>query len=252
MVEVKDLYVYRIEDELQRDLIESFRYVESKYSNIIRDIVRFNSFSFKKYTLQFMYRTTVDTMNVEIDKEGKFHIETYFGKDKAYNAIFTANYDDSTGRAVFDLKSINTPTGKGFIMVKGNKVGMQRLVSNMYDSIKFIVFCPILTMLRSRYYVDTKGRHYMREGRVHQENKIFSVIDLNIPEVTKPVNTNKGGKHSYEYEVKGYWRTLKSGKKIWVRPCTKCKGRGKVMKTISKVVDVINVDKAVVKEGYVG
>lgn len=251
MVEVKDLYVYRIEDELQRDLIESFRYVESKYSNIIRDIVRFNSFSFKKYTLQFMYRTTVDTMNVEIDEEGKFHIETYFGKDKACNAIFTVNYDDNMGRAVLDLKSI-TPAGKGVLMVKRNKDGMKNLVSNMYDSIKFIVFCPILTMLRSRFYVDAKGRHYMREGRVHQENKIFSVIDLGSHEVTKPVNTHKGGKHSHEYEVKGYWRTLKSGKKIWVRPCTKCKGRGKVTKTISKVVDVINVDKAVVKEGYVG
>lgn len=104
MVEVKDLYVYRIEDGLQGDLIESFRYVESEYSNIVRDIVRFSSFSFKKYTLQFMYRTTVDTMNVEIDEEGKFHIETYFGKDKACNAIFTVNYDDNMGRAVFDLK----------------------------------------------------------------------------------------------------------------------------------------------------
>lgn len=250
MVEVKDLYVYRIKDELQGDLIESFRYVESKYGNIIRDIVRFNSFSFKKYTLQFMYRTTVDTMNVEIDEEGKFHIEAYFGKDKACNAIFTVSYDDSIGRAVFDLKSI-TPAGKGVLMVKRNKDGMQRLVSNMHNTIKFIVFCPILTMLKSRYYVDAKGRHYMREGKVHQENKIFSVIDLNIHEVTKPVNTNKGSKHSHEYEVRGYWRTLKSGKKVWVRPCTKCKGRGKVTKTTSKVVDVINVDKAIVKEGNV-
>lgn len=251
MAEVKDLYVYRIEEELQRDLIESFRYVESEYSNIVRDIVRFSNFSFKKYTLQFVYRTTVDTMNVEIDDEGRFHIETYFGKDKVCNAVFDVNYDEGIERAVFDLKSI-TPAGKGVLMVKRNKGGMQRLVSNMYESIKFIVFCPILTMLRSRYYVDAKGRHYMREGKVHQENKIFSVIDLNIHEVTKPVNTHKGSKHSHEYEVRGYWRTLKSGKKIWIRPCTKCKGRGKVTKTISQVVDVINVDKAIVKESNVG
>lgn len=196
---------YVIKDDVKKDILEVYRYVESNYNDFIRNVAMLNGFTLKSYSLRFVSKASVKVLDVKI-------IGNYFYVEELKDGVSVGNhkyrllFDEAIGRAW--LKSCGADD-----------------TEDLEELEYFIFACPILTMLRSKFSVDRKGRHYIREGRVHSENKVYSIIDLRVP--VKYNREDKIIKHSYEYEVKGYWRTTKLGKKVWVKPSVRCKGKGK-------------------------
>lgn len=239
-------YKYVIPYESQTDFRDVCSNIVDKYGDLVEDIILNNKYSFREYFVQFMYpkQKSSDTFKVCICDDNSIKIETYWGKDKICSATYKVSIDNDKNKISLDFVSLK-PIGKGILCVKRDKNGMKVLIENTDSAIRYIFFCPILTALKDTVYVKRKGQHFMRKDKKDVDDKIYKIIDLGNHTTTKTVHTGKGGKHSYEYTQSGYWRTLKSGKKIWIPPCVKCKGRG--TKPVSKEVKFLNVDKAVNK-----
>lgn len=52
---------------------------------------------------------------------------------------------------------------------------------------------------------------------------------LSIAQIKYEPTVTKGHHRSpaFEFEVRGHWRTYKNGRRVWIKPYTKCEGKGK-------------------------
>lgn len=239
-------YKYIIPFEDQNAFRDACKNLVDKYGDLVEDMILNNKYPFREYSVQFTYpkQKSSDIFKTCICDDGSIKIETYWDKDKICLATYKISVDNNEEKVNLDFVSLK-PVGKGILCVKRDKKGIKVLKENTDSAIRYILFCPILTALKDTVYVKRKGQHFMRKGNKVADEKIYKIIDLGNHTKTKTVNTGKGGKHSYEYTQRGHWRTLKSGKKIWIPPCVKCEGRG--TKPISKEARFLNVDKAVNK-----
>lgn len=79
-----------------------------------------------------------------------------------------------------------------------------------------------------RVFVESSGKHRLAlENHSDSDELIYSKLKAYISQEHAPtVSTGKGVKPQHEFDVRGHYRHYKSGKVVYVRPYTKCKGRG--------------------------
>ena len=79
-----------------------------------------------------------------------------------------------------------------------------------------------------RVFIESSGKHRLNGlSKSDSDELIYSKLKAFIScEHAPTVATGKGAKPQHEFDVRGHMRHLKSGKVVYVRPYTKCKGRG--------------------------
>lgn len=234
-------YNYLLPEGILRDFKSIANYVESNYLDDIEDMVLNGNYPFREYSVQFLYKKSVDTFKVRIEGNNQFNIEAYWGKDKMCSATYNISVDREINNTLYEITSI-VPKGKGVLLVKRDRKGKDKLIRDVRNAIAFLFYCLVLTALKDTVYIERKGQHYIRSEHKDVEDMTYKIINLGNHKATDSDSSMRGigAKHSYEYQVRGFWRTYKSGKKIWIDSYTKCKGRGPKPKT----VNIVNVDKA--------
>ena len=94
-----------------------------------------------------------------------------------------------------------------------------------------------------RVFIENSGKHRLNGlSKSDSDELIYSKLKAFISREHAPtVATGKGAKPQHEFDVRGHMRHLKSGKVVYVRPYTKCKGRG--TKIIHEYVTGGNADE---------
>lgn len=79
-----------------------------------------------------------------------------------------------------------------------------------------------------RVFVESSGKHRLNvDSHSDSDELIYRKLKAYISCEHAPTTpTGKGAKPQHEFDVRGHMRHLKSGKVVYVRPYTKCKGRG--------------------------
>lgn len=74
----------------------------------------------------------------------------------------------------------------------------------------------------------SSGKHRLNvKGNFDSDELIYSKLKALVStHQEKPHATGTGSKPQHEFDVRGHIRHLSSGKEIYIRPYTKCKGRG--------------------------
>lgn len=245
MIKIDDLFNYRLTKEVQDSLLSVFDYLLHNCKHEIKDIVNNMRYPFKNYSVQFLNTNSTDTVEVEIDEDGVFSIVVSYNMDRMYKFIMIPYVSKESNEVRMRVKA---PVLKSAGVLSSKKDKNMKKYFSMESKaiVNYVFYCLILTELRNLTYIEGSKNNKAKDKLIPVNENVYRVIDLGKHTTTKPVNTGKGGKHSYEYDVRGFWRTLKSGKKIWIAPHKRCKGRG--LKQSSTLVDFINVDKAIEKE----
>jgi len=79
-----------------------------------------------------------------------------------------------------------------------------------------------------RVFVESSGKHRLNvESNSDSDELIYRKLKAYISCEHAPATpTGKGAKPQHEFDVRGHMRHYKSGKVVYIRPYTKCKGRG--------------------------
>ena len=245
MIKIDDLFNYRLTKEVQDSLKDVINHIIDNNMPEIKDIVKNMRYPFKNYSLQFLTDDSIDTAEVSIDEDGVFSITMSYGMHRIYKVNMKPYISKESDELCMSLKSPILKSD-GVILSKKNKMLKKRIEGEYRGTVTYAFYCLILTELRNLTYIEGSKNNKAKDKLIPVNKNVYRVIDLGKHTTTKPVNTGEGGKHSYEYNVRGFWRTLKSGEKIWIAPHKRCKGRGP--KQNSTLIDIINVDKAIEKE----
>lgn len=245
MIKIDDLFNYRLTKEVQDSLKDVINHIINNNMPEIKDIVKNMRYPFKNYSVQFLNTNSTDTAEVEIDEDGVFSVVVSYNMDRMYKFIMIPYVSKESNEVHMRVKAPILKSA-GVLSSKKDKNMKNYFSMESRAIVNYVFYCLILTELRNLTYIEGSKNNKAKDKLIPVNENVYRVIDLGKHTTTKPVNTGDGGKHSYEYDVRGFWRTLKSGKEIWVAPHKRCKGRGP--KQNSTLIDIINVDKAIEKE----
>jgi len=126
----------------------------------------------------------------------------------------------------YDPVSFDWATSFKVMPIQRGKEQWLKEVTLMTVTINMTVAYSIL--YADRVFVESSGKHrYSGLSKSDSDELIYSKLKAFISREHAPtVATGKGTKPQHEFDVRGHMRHLKSGKVVYVRPYTKCKGRG--------------------------
>lgn len=100
------------------------------------------------------------------------------------------------------------------------EVALMTVTTNM--TVAYMMLHP------DKVFSESTGKHRLNvTGKSDSDELIYSKLKALVSvEHTPSVTTGKGTVPQHEFDVRGHMRHYKSGKTVYVRPYTKCKGRG--------------------------
>lgn len=126
----------------------------------------------------------------------------------------------------FDPVSLDWGTSFTVKSIQKGKDQWLKEVALMTVTVSMVVAYSIL--YADRVFMESSGKHRLNlESHSESDELIYSKLKAYISCNHAPtVSTGKGAVPQHEFDVRGHMRHLKSGKVVYVKPYTKCKGRG--------------------------
>lgn len=223
----------RIVIENCKDALDLMKWIRNTYCNeevSIWHVLCFQELPFEKFNIDFEYKSKEQRLFCEKVDEQIMIVHTYVrNENNEYVEIFKYKFNYIICSAVKKLD-----------FAKNLSNAKIELIKKQIDEKEYITYTSLLIMTivfaasNKIDYIECKEieRHSItkkeaKRNRVDKDRPLSLIRKVYLFNKKKDFSKIRHHKSpECEFGVRGHWRNQKSGKKIWIKPYRKCKGKG--------------------------